>query len=236
MLTNTKSKYYLNLFLDLLLLNICFVLSAVASQNLHILLDRYYMFILMAALNFVWYFTSNVYYFYEDFFIRSYSYQLKNIIKNITAQIILAVFFIFIAKEDLFTRNFIIFYGFLLWLTVSTRIQIVKKITVNYKSKKHNLKNVIIIGAGEIGKNFLKLITERKDLGFNFLGFADDNVNDNKIICKINEIEEVINEYAVDVVIIALSLESSNEIERIIKICNKHALREHINPDYFRFI
>ncbi|MCH8941009.1 MAG: exopolysaccharide biosynthesis polyprenyl glycosylphosphotransferase [Bacteroidetes bacterium] len=236
MLTNTKSKYYLNLFLDLLLLNICFVLSAVASQNLHILLDRYYMFILMAALNFVWYFTSNVSSFYEDFFIRSYSYQLTNIIKNITAQIVLAVFFIFIAKEDLFTRNFIIFYGFLLWLTVSTRIQIVKKITVNYKSKKHNLKNVIIIGAGEIGKNFLKLITERKDLGFNFLGFADDNVNDNKIICKINEIEEVINEYAVDVVIIALSLESSNEIERIIKICNKHALRVHIIPDYFRFI
>ena len=148
MLTNIKSKYYLNLFLDLLLLNICFVISAVVSQNLNILLERYYMFILMAALNCVWYFTSNVSSFYEDFFIRSYSYQLTNIIKNITAQIVLAVFFIFIAKEDLFTRIFIIFYGFLLWLTVITRLQIVKKITVNYQYKKQNLTNVIINFSG----------------------------------------------------------------------------------------
>ncbi|HED07760.1 MAG TPA: exopolysaccharide biosynthesis polyprenyl glycosylphosphotransferase [Ignavibacteria bacterium] len=236
MFTNRKSTYYLNLFLDLLLLNVCFVVAAVVSQNLDILLDRNYMFILLAVSNFVWYFTSNVSSFYEDFFIHSYSYQLINIFKNIAAQIVLAVFFIFLVKEDLFTRNFILLYGFLLWLTVSVRIQVIKKITVKYKSKKQHLKNVIIIGAGEIGKNFLKLITDRKDLGFNFLGFADDNSNDDKIICKINEIEDAINKYAVDVAIITLSLDSSNEIEQIIKVCNKHALRVHIIPDYFRFV
>ena len=194
------------------------------------------MFILMAVLNFVWYFTSNVSSFYEDFYIRSYSYQLINIIKNISAQLVFAVFFIFITKEDLFTRNFIISYGFLLWLTVSIRIQLLKKISVKYKSKKQNLKNVIIAGAGEVGKNFLNLITVRKDLGFNFIGFADDKIDDDKIICKLNQIEETINKYAIDAVIIALSLESTTEMERIIKICNKHALRVHIIPDFFRYV
>ena len=236
MLTNRKSKYYLNLFLDLLLLNLCFVFSAVLSQSFQILLERNYMFILMAVLNFVWYFTSNVSSFYEDFYIRSYSYQLTNIIKNISAQIIFAVFFIFIAKEDLFTRNFIILYGFLLWLTVSIRIQLIKKLTVKYKSKKQNLKNVIIVGAGELGKNFLNLITERKDLGFNFIGFADNNMIDDKIVCRLDEFEESINKYALDAVIIALSLESTTEMESIIKICNKHAIRVHIIPDFFRYV
>jgi len=236
MLTNRKSKYYLNLFLDLLLLNFCFVISAVLSQNLQILLERNYMFVLLALLNFIWYFTSNVSSFYEDFFIRSYSYQLTNIIKNIVSQVVFAVLFIFLAKEDLFTRNFIIFYGSLLWLTVSIRILVLKKLTLKFKSKEQNLRNLIIVGAGEVGKNFLKLISERKDLGFKFIGFADNDSTEEKVICKISNIEEAIKKYEVDVAVIALSLDSSNEIEKTINVCNKHALRIHIIPDYFKFV
>ncbi len=194
------------------------------------------MFILLAILNFFWYFSSNVSSFYEDFYIRSYSYQLIYIIKNITSQIVVAVLFIFLAKEDLFTRNFIIIYGFLLWLSVSIRIQLLKKLTLKFKRKDENLKNLIIAGAGEVGKNFLDLINERKDLGFKFIGFADDNHNDDRIICKINEIEEAIKTYDIDAVLIALSLDSSDEIDKIINVSNKHALRIHIIPDYFKFV
>jgi len=236
MLTNKKSKYYLNLFLDLLLINLCFFLSAALSQNLQILFDRTYMFILLAVLNFVWYFTSNVSSFYQDFYIRSYSYQLISIVKNITAQVIISVFFIFLVKEDLFTRNFIIFNAFLLWFFVSVKIQLLKKITLKFKSKKENLKNVIIVGAGEVGKNFLELITDRKDLGFNFIGFADNNSNAENVLCKVDNIEEVIKNNSIDVVIIALSLDSIKETENIIKICNKYALRVHIIPDFFKFV
>jgi len=236
MLTNKKSKYYLNLFLDLLLLNFCFLLASSLSQNLKILFNRSYMFILLAVLNFGWYFISNVSSFYQDFYIRSYSFQLINIIKNIAAQLIISVFFIFIVKEDLFTRNFIIIYAFLLLLSVSVRIQLLKKITLKYKTKKENLKNVIIAGAGEIGKNFLDFITDRKDLGFNFIGFADNHSNEKDVLCKIVGIEEVIKNNSIDVVIIALSLDSSTETENIIKICNKYALRVHIIPDFFKFV
>ena len=236
MLTNKKSKYYLNLFLDLLLLNFCFLLASSLSQNLKILFNRSYMFILLAVLNFGWYFISNVSSFYQDFYIRSYSFQLINIIKNIAAQLIISVFFIFIVKEDLFTRNFIIIYAFLLLLSVSVRIQLLKKITLKYKTKKENLKNVIIAGAGEIGKNFLDFITDRKDLGFNFIGFADNHSNEKDVLCKIDGIEEVIKNNSIDVVIIALSLDSSTETENIIKICNKYALRVHIIPDFFKFV
>jgi len=236
MLTNKKSKYYLNLFLDLLLLNFCFLLASSLSQNLKILFNRSYMFILLAVLNFGWYFISNVSSFYQDFYIRSYSFQLISIIKNIAAQLIISVFFIFIVKEDLFTRNFIIIYAFLLLLSVSVRIQLLKKITLKYKTKKENLKNVIIAGAGEIGKNFLDFITDRKDLGFNFIGFADNHSNEKDVLCKIDGIEEVIKNNSIDVVIIALSLDSSTETENIIKICNKYALRVHIIPDFFKFV
>ncbi len=238
MITNRKSVYYLRLFTDLILLNFSFVLSAKLSQSLAILFSRPYMFVLMAGLNFLWYFFSNVTEFYEDAAAKSFSYQVSNIIKSIFVQDVAAVFFIFIAKEDLFTRNFILFYSLLLLILLSARIQIIRHLLVSIRGRQKNIKNVLIIGAGEIGNNFKELIKKREDFGYSFTGFLDDNTDNagDEILGKISELENVILNKNIDVVVVALSIYDSDQLDEIIKICNRHALRVHIIPDYFRFL
>src|SRR3972149_1643150 len=142
----------------LILLIFSFFAASVLSQSLSILLDRPYMFVLLAILNFIWYFYSNVSGFYEDAATRPYSFQFSNIVKNIFVQAISVVFFIFIAKEDLFTRNFNLIYSFSLLVLISARIQIIKHMIIGIKGRERNQRNVIIIGAGEVGKNFRSLI------------------------------------------------------------------------------
>lgn len=238
MITNQKSIYYLRLFTDLVLLNISFVASAVLAQSVQILLSRPYMFVLMAALNFTWYFFSNVTGFYEDVTTRSFSYQFRDIIKNIFIQVIFSILFIFVAKEDLFTRNFILFYTVFLLILVSTRIQIIKQIVRSIRGKEKNIRNVLIIGAGEIGQSFKELIDKRKDFGYSFSGFLDDEseTGKNGILGDVSQINEVIEKKDISVVVIALSYYASTQLDEIIKICNRHALRVHIIPDYFRFL
>lgn len=238
MLGNQKSIYYLRLFADLILLNLSFFAASVLSQSLTILLDRSYMLVLLAILNFIWYFYSNVSGFYDDVTTRSYSFQFSNIIKNIFVQSISVVFFIFIAKEDLFTRNFILVYSFLLLVFVSARIQIIRHLIIGIKGRERNRRNVLIIGAGEVGKNFKSLINSREDFGYNFVGFLDDpdNSTNPEVLGSISEIESVIESKEVHVAVIALSVYASEQLEAIIKICNKHGLRVHIIPDYFRFL
>lgn len=237
MITNQKSVYYLRLFTDLILLNLSFVISAILSQSLSILLSRPYMFVLLAGLNFLWYFFSNITGFYEDATTKSYSYQVANIIKNIFVQAVAAVFFIFIAKEDLFTRNFILFYSFFLLILTSIRIQVIKHLVISIRGRAKNKKNVLIIGAGEIGNNFKEIIKEREDFGYNFIGFLDDEKEINNVILgKISQLEEIIQNKSIDVVVIALSIYASDQLDQIIKICNRNAQRIHIIPDYFKFL
>ena len=238
MFGNQKSIYYLRLFVDLILLNFSFFAASVLSQSLSILLDRPYMFVLLAILNFIWYFYSNVSGFYEDAATRPYSFQFSNIVKNIFVQAISVVFFIFIAKEDLFTRNFNLIYSFLLLVLISARIQIIKHMIIGIKGRERNQRNVIIIGAGEVGKNFRSLIKSREDFGYNFAGFLDDqDYNTNpEVLGSISEIESVIESNDIQVAVIALSVYASEQLESIIKICNKHGLRVHIIPDYFKFL
>lgn len=238
-MVNKKSTFYLRLFSDLLILNISFVVSAILAQSLKILLSREYMFVLMAILNFVWYFVSNVINFYEDFSVRNFSYQFIKILRGTIVQVLTAVLFIFIVKEDLFTRNFIILYSLMLIILVSIRIHFLKYIFKKIKGSEKNIRNVLIIGAGENGSNFLKLISAHEDFGFNFLGFLDDEIlpgNDKKIIGKINELDKILVENNVDEVIIALPIYASNQLDKIIKSCNRHAVRANIIPDYFQFV
>ncbi len=235
MIANRKSIYYLRLFLDLTLLNAAFIISAAASQSLSILIERNYMFILLAVLNFLWYFVSNVVNFYDDFQTRIYSFQFVNIIKSILVQVLMSVLFIFFTKEDLFTRNFIIFYSILLFLFISARIIIVRNVLTGFGSQRKNIWNLLIIGSGEIGRGFYQMMSEHKEFGYNLAGFADDTDSD-KVLGKISSLEKIISKYEIDEVVIALPIYASDQLDEIINICNRQAVRVNIIPDYFRFV
>ncbi len=232
MIANQKSVYYLRLFLDLAFLNTAFLISSVTAQSFTILIERNYMFILLATLNFLWYFVSNVVNFYDDLRTKYYTFQIVNIVKNIAVQILASVLFIFFVKEDLFTRNFILFYAFLLFFFVSARVIIIK----NILSRKKNLWNLLIVGGGEVGKGFHEMMEQHKEFGYNFVGFVDDAETDSgKLIGKINSLEKIINENEIDEIVIALPNYASDQLDTIIDICNKQAVRINIIPDYFRF-
>jgi putative colanic acid biosynthesis UDP-glucose lipid carrier transferase len=238
MFGNQKSIYYLRLFSDLIVINFSFLLAAILAQSLHIFLSRPYMIVLMVVLNFIWYFFSNVTGFYEDAATRSFSYLFSGLVKNIFVQTITAVLFIFLAKENLFTRNFILYYSFSLLVLVSARIQIIKHLVISIRGKEKNLKNVLIIGGGELGQSFRELIDSREDFGYRFVGFLDDSANkENKnILGSIADLEKVINQNKTNVIVIALPIYESNQLDKIIKISNRNAQRVHIIPDYFKFL
>ena len=239
MISNNKSTYYLRLFLDLAIINISFLISAVLSQSLQILINKTYMFALMAGLNFVWYFVSNVIEFYDDFNTRNFSFQFLKIIRNVIVQILVAILFLFLVKENLFLRNFITLYMLFLIVLVSIRTQVVKYFITRIRGNKKNVRNLLIIGAGDLAKNFNDLISDRYDFGFNLIGFLNDESEPDSglnILGGIDKLDSIIAGRNIEEVVIALSIYAAHQLDDIIKVCNKHAVRVHIIPDYLRYV
>lgn len=239
MITSKKSNYYLRLFLDLAILNISFVAAAILAQSLPILLERNYMFALMMGMNFVWYFTSNAINFYEDFDTRNFSYQFINILKNVAAQVLTGIVFVFATKENLFNRNFTLYYSLFLIFFVSVRTQALKRILRSIRGSEKNIRNALIIGAGELGKNFYEMINGHHEFGYNFVGFIDnikESTSNDELIGSIKELDNILPERNIEEVIIALPLNASHQINEIVNVCNRHAVRIHIIPDYFQFL
>ncbi|RPI65112.1 MAG: undecaprenyl-phosphate glucose phosphotransferase [Ignavibacteriales bacterium] len=236
MIVNKKSIYTSRLVSDLVLLNLSFIISAILAQSLQTLLDRDYMFILLLLLNIVWFVNANLSGFYLDFFTRSFSFQFFNILKTTLFQVGLTVLFIFLTKEDLFTRNFILLYGLFLTLSISLRTAIFKNVLISLRRKGKNIRNLLVIGAEEVGKNFKETITRNPDFGYHFSGFLDNTSKDDEVIGVLDQLDEKIKEKEIDEVIITLSSQPPDLLDEIIRICNINAVRIHIIPDYFRFL
>lgn len=236
MVVNKKSIYYQRLSSDLLLLNAAFLLAAILAQSFDILLQRNYMFILQLLLNIVWFFNASVSEFYNELYSRTIAEQLINVTKSVIVQIGTSVLFIFLVKEDLFTRNFIVFFSVFLFTGVSLRTVIFKEILKKLREKGKGVRNLLIIGSGDVGKNFRDTITVNPEFGFKFIGFVDNNAEGKEVIGKIKDLDKILLTKEVEEVVIALLNESTQQLDEIIRLCNIHAVKVHIIPDYLRFL
>jgi len=237
MIVNQKSLYSIKLWLDLFILNISFMSAAWIAQSAQILFHRPYMFVLMAGLNFIWYFTTNITEFYNSFSSYSFSSQFVAIIKNATIQIITAVLFIFLVKEDLFTRNFIVLYFLFINSLICLKIVIYKQVQKNIQAKGKHTRNLIIIGANSIGAEFSNLVESSLEFGYKFIGFVDDKPESStKYLGQIKNLNDLISSRNIDEIVIAIPNYDPQMLKNIINICNKNAVRIHIIPDYFQFL
>ena len=238
MIVNQRSIFFYKLLSDLFLLNCAFLISAVYSQSWEILLEKYYMFFLLIGLNLLWIVASNYLNFYDDFFSRNFPVQITNILKDSLLQLVITITFIFLAKENLFTRYFIVYYFILLVLFISFRVIIFRKILKLLRRKGKNVRDLVIIGEGELAKNFQKMLLSNPDFGYNLKGFVWGSVEGKQSSSEelVENLEKSFTTMKVDEAVIVISEEYRHLLETIIKVCDKNAVKVHIIPDYHNLL
>ncbi len=238
MIANKKSWYSIKISSDLILLNLIFLLSAVLAQSWTTLVNRRYMFFLLFTLNVLWYFSSKITDLYDILNFHSLSNQVLIVLKNVTMQAIVSIFFLFALKENLFTRNFIVYNFLFLNIGVLVRILILKAVQKKLLTKENYLKNLIVIGTNNAGKDFYELIQEHPEFGYKIVGFVTDADNDWKLkkIGELADLDSIIQYHNADEVVVSISNASSEKLNEIVAVCNKNAVRIHILPDYYQFL
>jgi Undecaprenyl-phosphate glucose phosphotransferase len=230
--------FLLRVAADFLLINISFLLAAFAAQPAELLFENSLMFVLMAMLNFSWFISGNFFKLYDEPHPKYFIFDIIKTFKTCLAQIAVAILFLFITREDLFTRYFILFY-FTFTLVLITVKKIVFKIIIEQLSERGiSVKNLIIIGAGETGQNFHNSVKQAFGKRYNFLGFLDDAPPSAglKVLGTLPQLDEILTKNEADEVVIALSGNEFAKLDDLIKTCNKHAVRSFIIPDYFKFL
>ena len=103
------------------------------------------------------------------------------------------------------------------------------------------MKRIVIVGAGEVGRRVMRTVVARPDLGYEIVGYVDDNPDkgEGKIgrFCgygSVDNLSAVIDEQAVDEVIITLPWNYHRRILGVLRACARRDIRARLVPDLFQ--
>jgi exopolysaccharide biosynthesis polyprenyl glycosylphosphotransferase len=109
------------------------------------------------------------------------------------------------------------------------------------QAKGFNEVKLVIVGAGEVGRMILQKIRQSPGLGYDVVGFIDDqnppsSVLGVEVLGKTDELSRLIERYQVDEVIIAKPDASHQEILSIIARCEREKVSIKVFPDVFQIM
>lgn len=108
-----------------------------------------------------------------------------------------------------------------------------------------NLKNILIVGAGEMGKAIAQKLSQYRNLGFVVKGFLDDEKRPGEIVevnggievlGPIKELETILERNNISDVYVALNLDNYPQILETFKVVNKYMVNVRLIPDLFQLL
>lgn len=144
----------------------------------------------------------------------------------------------FLLKEGAYSRKFVLLFLFiyLVYLVFLYLVfDILQKNGMLYKKPN----NVLIIGAGSLGKKLFSTMSEEFSHAVKVIGFLDDNREKCEIlrpyiIGKVSDYGSILESQRVDEVYITIPLSNENKIKEMIELSEYHGVKVRIIPNYFR--
>ena len=106
----------------------------------------------------------------------------------------------------------------------------------------HNLSRILIVGAGNLGKEIAARLRAHTELGFEVVGFLDDDAgkasrsfHEVPVLGTLRDIEGVLGTHAVDQVYVALPLEAHRKIVRVMQRVGQHCVEVKLVPDILQY-
>jgi exopolysaccharide biosynthesis polyprenyl glycosylphosphotransferase len=103
------------------------------------------------------------------------------------------------------------------------------------------VKRVVLVGAGDIGRMVMRNIAARPGLGYQLIGFLDDNptkgstdIGRFKALGSVYNFSQVMQTYAPDMAIICLPWQSHRTVTRLLNECDQAGIKAQVVPDLFQ--
>lgn len=172
--------------------------------------------------------------------ISSHLSEMFDIIKACSIAVIILISSTYLIMHDAFSRLVFIYFWFISVLTLIVERWIFREIMRIIRRKGYNLRHVLIVGAGDLGGRISRKINENPWTGLTVTGYIDDSkkaeerVEGGKILGRTREIKQIINEYGIDQVFIALPLKSYSRIMYIVEALKDEVVTVRVVPDIYQ--
>lgn len=231
--------FFSQLLTDLVLLTISFLIATFYSGEGESILELHdigFLLYLMCG----WYFTARSNHIYHDRIQENQMRELFKTVNPILWQALFSIVFMFLMKERAYSRSFVAIYACLLLFFVPLG-KISLKILFFFLYKTGYIrKRALVIGGGEVGKEFCKFLRENKYYGYQLVRYIQGelrlvgNVEGyTRSILMVNDapLDDLMD---IDEVFVGESPDSTYSTREIASVLSSHAVRLRILPSTFQ--
>ncbi|MGI6381043.1 MAG: sugar transferase [Anaerolineae bacterium] len=101
--------------------------------------------------------------------------------------------------------------------------------------------SVLVVGADEVGRSVMRTLYARPDLGYQIMGFLDDDpdqavsdIGRFAALGGIDRLRAVLADARIDAVIVTLPWEQHGKIQQIVEVCRAYRVPVQVVPDVFQ--
>ena len=106
----------------------------------------------------------------------------------------------------------------------------------------HNLQRILIVGAGNLGKEIAGKLQAHRELGFEVVGYLDDDAGKSgrrfqgvPVLGTLRDVESALDKHRIDQVYVALPLEAHRKMMRIMECVSRHCVEVKLVPDVLQY-
>jgi exopolysaccharide biosynthesis polyprenyl glycosylphosphotransferase len=171
----------------------------------------------------------------------SWMEQMSYIINATTKITVLMLAITFWFRPQFYSRVMLVEAGILTMLMMAL-VRAVEKIVITHlRTRGIGTRRVIIVGAGEVGRTVIRTIVARPGLGYQAIGFVDDDpqkgstdIGPFKALGPLENLSDAIKQEQADEVIVTLPWMYHRKIMGIVRECERRHVRACIVPDLFQ--
>jgi exopolysaccharide biosynthesis polyprenyl glycosylphosphotransferase len=141
-----------------------------------------------------------------------------------------------------YSRGFLgLFAALDLLLVIAARATIRKRLRAS-RLRGQNLVRILVVGAGQLGRDVTRKILNHREFGFQVVGFLDDDPAkrdrtyfDIPVLGTLDDISRLTSERRIDQVILALPLDAHRRMLEVADIASQECVELRMVPDIFQY-
>ena len=178
---------------------------------------------------------------YDQWRGRSWLDQVYRVINATAKSVVILMAITFVLRPTEYSRLMLIEAGVIGVILLALARVVQNWVTARLRARGIGVSRAIIVGAGEVGRTVMRTIVARPELGYEVVGFVDDNPDKGhtdigrfKALGPLSNLPQQIEAEIIDEVIITLPWMYHRKIMSIVRECERRQVNARIVPDLFQ--
>ena len=169
--------------------------------------------------------------FWDDFY---------GIFNGTTTGLGITIIIVFFWRPLFYSRLIFAYTAVLVLVLLSLERIILRAVLARLRKRGVGVARTLIVGAGELGRMVIRNVVANPDLGYQVVGFVDDNpekatdIGPIRALGNVDKLPTLLEEEEIDEVIITLPWHSYRRIMRVMTQCERAGVRARVVPDLFQ--